>query len=286
MWENFQREHFIDDRDLSDYYRNLKQERFVHLRQDTVKLIVYSHCEQEVTLNLCYTKLDYDYSDSRTPIVPRVIDSEAKVRKGMNVVCFCRLMGTEDWPEKYERFCVEVRGSSKLLLHPTPELYYTWQAVELTDGEPLSLADTSYAAIGFHYLRREGDAKQWEIDDPWVKRIQEHRETELAQFRLTLPQKMLLMYNNTRTKGLSCWAQFRGELGHEDGLNSDVPFYMAFDWDFVLAHKLDRYAWYEQQWCYMLYAQYWTSPRSTHEIYDFREILRDCGEHRRYNHEY
>ena len=118
MWENFQREHFIDDRDLSDYYRNPKQERFVHLRQDTVKLIVYSHLEQETKLNLCYTKLDYDYSDSRTPFVPRVIDTEAKVRKGMNVICFCRLMGTEDWPDKYERVSVEVRGSSKLVTTP------------------------------------------------------------------------------------------------------------------------------------------------------------------------
>ena len=83
MWKDFQREHFIDDRDLSDYYRNPKQERFVHLRQDTVKLILYSHCEKEMTINLCYTKLKYDYSDSRTPFVPYVLDSEAKVRKGM-----------------------------------------------------------------------------------------------------------------------------------------------------------------------------------------------------------
>ena len=149
MWEDFQREHFIDDRDLSDYYRNPQQERFVHLRQDTVKLILYSHCEQEMTINLCYTKLGYDYSDSRTPFLPCVLDIEVKVRKGMNVICFCRFLGTEDWPEKYERVTVESRGSGKLILHPTPELHSTWQAVVVTDGEPLSMADTCYVAIGF-----------------------------------------------------------------------------------------------------------------------------------------
>ena len=52
----------------------------------------------------------------------------------------------------------------------------------------------------------------------------------LAQFKLTLAQKVLLMYNTTGIHRHSCISMFRDDIGHvSQALFSKVPYYQAFD---------------------------------------------------------
>ena len=144
----------MDDRDIVEYYKEPRFENFVHLNSATVKLIVYSTCDSEIRLSNAYFpshKHWHDIDKERVPLCVR--DIEVKVRKGMNVLCLCRHRGSEEYPNDYKRTTVESRGVSKLLLHPTPELHVTMQAVILTDSAPLSLADMIVITAGFHYLR-------------------------------------------------------------------------------------------------------------------------------------
>ena len=262
----------MDDRDIVEYHKEPRFENFVHLHSATVKLIVYSTCDSEIRLSNAYFpshKHWHDEDKERVPLFVR--DIEVNVRKGMNVLCLCQHRGTEDYPRDYNRTTVESRGMNKLLLHPTPELHVTIQAVILTDTAPLSLADMSVITAGFHYLRREDDAREWEQSDWWVRRIHEHRASELALLRLTWPQKVLLMYNTTSTKGHSCLDQLRGEVGHfrEALSGADVDDWSrAFDWDFVDDHR-DRFLWYDQQWEFMKDTDYWSSVTSSSVICDF-----------------
>ena len=65
--------------------------------------------------------------------------------------------------------------------------------------------------------------------------------------KLTLAQKVLLMYNNTRIRRHSCVSMMGAEIGHlTQALFSQVPFYQAFDWEFIVDYK-DRYLWFELQ---------------------------------------
>ena len=49
---------------------------------------------------------------------------------------------------------------------------------------------------------------------------------------------------------------FSDDIGHiSQALFSQVPYYQAFDWDFVVDHQ-DRHRWYELQWLHMIDSQY------------------------------
>ena len=90
---------------------------------------------------------------------------------------------------------MELRGPGLICLHPTPDLNFRWQALIVTERSPLSLEETALFAMGFHYIRRESDVAEWESEDWRVKRAHVFYAEPLAQFKLTLAQKVLLMYN-------------------------------------------------------------------------------------------
>ena len=275
MWDGAQHEFCMDERDLLEYYKHPKFENVVHLRTTTVKLIVYSTGDSAINVSQAHLWDPWYVTDKRD-VRPSVRDYEMKVKKGMNVLCFCQQRSGDTYHFDYERTSVESRGDSRMMLHPTPDLHSTWQSVVLTDKAPLSLADMSCIAIGFHYLRREDDAKEWEDADPWVKRIHEHRASELDQFRLTWPQKILLMYNTTGTKNKSCCDQYHDDVGHYDNAlsgSSEDRWEWVFNFTFIAEHK-DRYQWYQQQWFHMLDSLYWKSVTTSHEIYDFVFVTR------------
>ena len=265
----------MDDRDITEYQKEPRYENFVHLQSATVKLIVYSTVEgtSQIRLSNAYFPCHKRWFDEEKDSVPLFVrDINVNVRKGMNVICLCQHRGSEDYPRDYQRSTVECRGMSKLLLHPTPDLHATIQAVILTDSAPLSLADMSVITAGFHYLRREDDVREWEQSDWWVKRIHDHRASELALLRLTWPQKVLLMYNTTATKHHSCCDQFKGAVGHfKEALSGAAgveDWARAFDWDFVETHR-DRFECYDQQWEFMKDTDYWNSVTSSDVIHDY-----------------
>ena len=100
------------------------------------------------------------------------------------------------------------------------------------ERSPLSLEETSLIAMGFHYIRRESDVASWESHDWRVKRAHEFYAKPLAQFRLTLAQKVLLMYITTGIHRHSCIRMFRDDIGHlSQALFSQVPYYQAFYWE-------------------------------------------------------
>ena len=99
----------------------------------------------------------------------------------------------------------------------------------------------------------------------------------LAQFKLTLAQKVLLMYNTTGIHRHSCISMFRDDIGHvSQALFSKVPYYQAFDWEFIVDHQ-DRYRWFELQWIHMVDSLYWKSVWSSHQIYDFQDMVFEHG---------
>ena len=124
----------------------------------------------------------------------------------------------------------------------------------------------------FTTIRRESDVVEWESKDWRIKRAHEFYAEPLAQFKLTLAQKVLLMYNNTGIWRHSCISMMGADIGHvTQALFSQVPFYQAFDWEFIVDHK-DRYLWFELQWIHMVDSRYWISVRSSHQIYDFQDL--------------
>ena len=79
---------------------------------------------------------------------------------------------------------------------------------------------------------------EWESEDWCIKRAHEFYAEPLAQFRLTLAQKVLLMYNNTGIRRHSCISMMSADIGHVTQAHfSQVPFYQAFDWEFIVDHK-------------------------------------------------
>ena len=147
MWYGAQHTHILDDRDIDEYYKNPKFEEFVHLRQTTVKIIVYSTCE-----TILYIDMANLWSESSwTPGIPNVHGYAVRVKEGMNVICVCHMRDSEEWPEPYQRVTVEVRGLRQVCLHPTPDLDYRWQALIVTERSPLSLEETALIAMGFYY---------------------------------------------------------------------------------------------------------------------------------------
>ena len=211
-------------------------------------------------------------ANSWTPGVPDVFGYAVAVREGMNVICLCNTRDSEEWLEQYQRAKVELRGPGQICLHPTPDLDYRWQALIITDRSPLSLEETALIAMGFYYIRRESDVAEWESEDWRVQRAHEFYAEPLAQFRLTLAQKVLLMYNNTGIRRHSCIRMVSDDFSHvTQALFSQFPFYQAFDWEFIFDHK-DRYLWFELQWIHMVDSLYWKSVRSSHQIYDFQDL--------------
>ena len=125
--------------------------------------------------------------------------------------------------------------------------------------------------MGFHYIRWESDVEAWEREDWRIKRAHEIYVQPLAQFKLTLAQKVLLMYNTTGIHRHSCISMFKDDLGHvSQALFSQVPYYQAFDWEFIFDHK-DRYRWFELQWVLMVESLHFRSVLSSHQIYDFQD---------------
>ena len=124
MWYGAQHTHILDDRDVDEYYKNPKFEEFVHLKQTTAKIIVYSTVETIVFIDRAnlWTK------NSWTPGEPHVFGYAVTVREGMNVICLCHTRDSEEWPELYQRVTVELRGPGQICLHPTPDLDNKWQA--------------------------------------------------------------------------------------------------------------------------------------------------------------
>ena len=83
--------------------------------------------------------------------------------------------------------------------------------------------------IGLLDIRRKSDVAEWESKDWHVKRAHEFYAEPLAQFKLTLAQKVLLMYNTTGIHRYSCLRMFRDDIGHlSRALFSQVPYYQAF----------------------------------------------------------
>ena len=116
------------------------------------------------------------------------------------------------------------------------------------------------------------DVAEWESRDWSVKRAHEFYAEPLAQFKLTLAQKVLLMDNTTGIHRHSCISMMRDNIGHvTQALFSQVPFYQAFDWEFIFDHK-DRYRCFELQWIHMVDSLYWKSLRSSHQINDFQDL--------------
>ena len=62
------------------------------------------------------------------------------------------------------------------------------------------------------YIRRESDVEEWESKDWQIKRAHEFYAEPLAQFRLTLAQKVLLMYNNTGIRRHSCISMMSADI--------------------------------------------------------------------------
>ena len=198
-------------------------------------------------------------NDCWTPGEPKVFGYAVAVREGMNVICLCHTRDSREWPEPYERVTVELRGPGLICLHPTPDLDFRWQALIVTERSPLSLEETALIIMGFHYIRRESDVDTWECTDWRVKRAHELYVAPLAQFKLTLAQKVLLMYNTTGIHRHSCISMFEDDISHlSQALFSQVPYYQAFDWELIVDHQ-DRHRWFELQWIHMVDSLYWKS---------------------------
>ena len=267
--------HFIlDDRDIQEYNKTPKFEQFVHLEQNIQKLIVYSHIDTVINIDRCnmwYSAPHYG------PYEPHVHGYELRITEGMNVICLCHTSDCADWPQPYKRVTVESRGIGLISLVPTPDLDSRWQALIVTDRCPLSLEETALISTGFHYIRREADVKEWDSVDPWVKRAHDTFRVQLARFRLTDAQKVLLLYNTSGIHRHSCISHVSEDIGHlSRALGAKVPFARAFDWDFIAEHR-DRYEWYCLQWESMVENFYWDSVTYSHGVVDFQDMRIECG---------
>ena len=248
-------------------------EEFAHLRQEIQKLIIYSTVETVMYID----RANLWTTDSWTPRDIKVFGYAVAVREGMNIICLCHTRDSEEWPEPDQRVTMELRGPGLICLHPTPDLDSRWQALIITERSPLSLEETALISMGFHYIRRESDVEKWEHDDWRIKRAHGIYVQPLAQFKLTLAQKVLLMYNTTGMHRHSCISMFRDDIGHvSQALFSQIPYYQAFDWDFVVDHQ-DRHSWFELQLVHMIDSQYWKSVLCSHGIFDFQNMWVEHG---------
>ena len=83
---------------------------------------------------------------------------------------------------------------------------------------------------------------------------------------------MLLLYNSSGMHWHSCLSMFRDDIGHiSQALFSQIPYYQAFDWEFVIDHQ-DRHTWYELQWLRMIDSQYWESVLCSHGVFDSEDM--------------
>ena len=268
-----QHEFILDDRDVDEYNRNPKFEPFAHLGQQIQKLIIYS--DTDTVLNIDRAKLWS--ATSWTPGEPYVVGYEVAVKPGMNVICLCHTRDCDEWPEPYQRVTVESRGIGLISLVPTPDLDNRWQAMIVTANSPLSLEELALISTGFHYIRRQSDVKKWESQDPWVKRAHEAFAHELARFRLTEAQKVLLLYNTSGMRRHSCISQMRDDIGHlRQALCAQTAYFRAFDMQFIIDHQ-DRHRWYELQWIHMIDNQYWESVLCSHGVFDFEDMYIESG---------
>ena len=81
---------------------------------------------------------------------------------------------------------------------------------------------------------------EWESKDWRIKRAHEFYAEPLAQFKLKLAQKVLLVYINTGIRRHSCISMMNADIGHvTQALFSQVPFYQAFDWEFFFTIRTD-----------------------------------------------
>ena len=79
MWYGAQHTHNLDDRDVDEYYKSPMFERFVHLKQTTVKIIVYSTIE-----TILYIDMANLWSDNRwMPGIPDVVGHTVRVKEGI-----------------------------------------------------------------------------------------------------------------------------------------------------------------------------------------------------------
>ena len=269
-----QHEYILDDRDIQEYNKTPKFEEFVHLEQNIQKLIVYSHIDTVINID----RSNMWYSPPQNgPYEPNVHGYELRITEGLNIICLCHTNDCADWPQPYKRVTVESRGIGLISLVPTPDLDCRWQALIVTDRCPLSLQETALISIGFHYIRRETDVKEWDNVDPWVERAHGTFRVQLARFRLTDAQKILLLYNSSGIHRHSCISHVSNDIGHlTQSLGAKVPFAKAFDWDFIAEHR-DRYEWYCLQWESMVENFYWDSVTYSHGVVDFQDYRRDFG---------
>ena len=85
MWKGAQYTHILDDRDVDKYYESPKFESFVHLKQTTVKIIVYSTIETILYIDI----ENLNGGDSCNSGAPRVQGYAIRVKEGMNISCVC-----------------------------------------------------------------------------------------------------------------------------------------------------------------------------------------------------
>ena len=72
-------------------------------------------------------------------------------------------------------------------------------------------------------------------------------------------------------------SMFWDDIGHiSQALFCQVPYYQAFDWDFVVDHQ-SRHRWYELQWLRMIDSQYWESVLCSHGVFDSEDMWFEHG---------
>ena len=117
----------------------------------------------------------------------------------------------------------------------------------------------------------------WESQDPWVKRAHESFAHDLARFKLTEAQKLLLLYNTSGMRRYSCIEMMRDDIGHlRHALYAQTAYFRAFNMEFIIDHQ-DRHAWFEKQWIYMHDNQYWESVLCTHGVFDWVDLYIESG---------
>ena len=273
MMYGAQHMYILDDRDVDEYNKNPKFEPFAHLRQRIQKLIVYSDIDTVLHID----RANIWSATSWTPGEPDVFGYEVAVKPGMNVICLCHTRDSDDWPEPYQRVTVESRGIGLISLVPTPDLDTRWQAVIVTANSPLSLAELALIHLGFHYIRRQSDVKEWESQDPWVKRAHEAFAHDMARFKLSEAQKLLLLYNTSGMRRYSCIEMMRDDIGHlRHALCAQTAYFRAFNMQFIIDHQ-DKHKWFEKQWIYMHDNQYWESVLCSHGVFDFVDLYIESG---------
>ena len=129
--------------------------------------------------------------------------------------------------------------------------------------------------LGLQFMRQE-DAVALAREQEGVDHMLTVNKKLLESWKLSDAQKVLLRYNSSLTRNMSCPLLTKGSNGHGgEPMSKDIPFHKAFDFEFSMDYAWHK-KWFRRRWRTIMVDPYWQARDTFVPMLDLHDGHDSC----------